>query len=72
MEGKFIKEEDPVSSAQKLYSAPSLGQPADALWLLFSRSDMSNSLRPHGLLHARLPCPSPHPGACTNSCPLSQ
>ena len=72
MEGNFIKKEDPVSSAQKLYSAPSLGHPADALWLLFSHSDMSNSLRPHGLLHARLPCPSPHPGACTNSCPLSQ
>ena len=33
---------------------------------------MSNSLRPHGLQHARLPCPSPTPGACSNSCPLSQ
>ena len=26
----------------------------------------------HGLKHARLPCPSPSPGACSNSCPLSQ
>ena len=26
-------------------------------YLLFSRSFMSNSLRPHGLWHARLPCP---------------
>ena len=26
----------------------------------------------HGLQHARLPCPSPSPGACSNSCPLSQ
>ena len=25
--------------------------------------------RPHGLQHARLPCPSPTPGACSNSCP---
>ena len=33
---------------------------------------MSDSLRPHGLQHARLPCPSPTPGACSNSCPLSQ
>ena len=33
---------------------------------------MSNSLRPHGLQHARLPCPSPTPGACSNSCPLSR
>ena len=31
-----------------------------------------NSLRPHGLQHARLPCPSLSPGACSNSCPLSQ
>ena len=38
----------------------------------FSRSVVSNSLRPHGLQHARLPCPSLTPGACSNSCPLSQ
>ena len=33
---------------------------------------MSNSLQPHGLQHARLPCPSPFPRACSNSCPLNQ
>ena len=33
---------------------------------------MSNVLRPHGLQHARLSCPSPSPRACSNSCPLSQ
>ena len=33
---------------------------------------MSDSLRPHGLQHARLPCPSPIPGAYPNSCPSSQ
>ena len=33
---------------------------------------MSDSLQPHGLQHARPPCPSPTPGACLNSCPLSQ
>ena len=33
---------------------------------------MSDSLRPHGLQHARLPCPSPTPGACSKSCPSSQ
>ena len=38
--------------------------------LLFSHSVMSNSLQPHGLQHARLPCPSTSPGACSNSCPL--
>ena len=31
----------------------------------------SDSLRPHGLQHARFPCPSPSPGACSNSCPLT-
>ena len=35
----------------------------------FSRSFMSDSLRPHGLQHTRLPCPSPTPGAYSNSCP---
>ena len=33
---------------------------------------MSNSLWPHGLQHARLPCSSLFPGVCSNSCPLSQ
>ena len=32
---------------------------------------MSDSLQPHGLQHARLPCPSPSPRACSNSYPLS-
>ena len=40
--------------------------------LLFSRSLVSDPLWPHGLQHARLPCPSPSPGACSNSCPLSR
>ena len=30
------------------------------------------TLRPHGLQHASLPCPSPTPGACSNSCPSSR
>ena len=37
----------------------------------FSRSVLYDSLRPHGLQHARPPCPSPTPGAYSNSCPLS-
>ena len=32
---------------------------------------MSDSLWPHGLQHARPPCPSPTPGVHSNSCPLS-
>ena len=35
-------------------------------------SVLSDSLLPHGLQHARLPCPSPTPGTCPNSCPSSQ
>ena len=38
----------------------------------FSHSVVSSSFKPHGLQHARLPCPSPTPGACSNSCPWSQ
>ena len=38
----------------------------------FSHSVVSDSLRPHGLQHAGLPCPSPTPGAYANSCPSSQ
>ena len=38
----------------------------------FTHSVVSDSSRPRGLQHARLPCPSPTPGACSNSCPLSQ
>ena len=38
----------------------------------FSLSVMSNSLQPHGLQPTRLPCPSPTPRACSNSCALSQ
>ena len=38
----------------------------------FSHSVVSNSLWPHELQYARLPCPSPTPGACSNSCPLSR
>ena len=37
--------------------------------LLFSHSVVSTSLQPHGLQHARLPCPSSSPGVCSNSCP---
>ena len=37
----------------------------------FSLLVVSNSLQPRGLQHARLPCPSPTPGACSNSCPSS-
>ena len=53
----------------------------EVLWEIFSSHEqpllflffiVSDSLQPHGLQHARLLCPSPSPGACSNSCPLSR
>ena len=38
----------------------------------FSNSAVSNSFQPHRLQQARLPCPSPTYGACSNSYPLSR
>ena len=38
----------------------------------FSRSVVSDSLRPHEPQHARPPCPSPTPRVYSNSCPLSR
>ena len=54
------------SSKSFLYSA------FNCLLLSFSCSVMSDSFWPRGLQHARPPCPSPSPGACSDSCPLSQ
>ena len=42
-----------------------------AIIFQFSRSVVSDSLWLHGLQHARLPCPSPTPGAYSDSCPWS-
>ena len=53
-----------VGSLKELKVEPSL-------LLLFSRSVVFNSLWPHGLQHARIPCPSPSRRIGSNSCPLS-
>ena len=37
-----------------------------------TQSCLCDSLWPHGLQHASLPCPSPSPGACSNTCSLGQ
>ena len=62
------------SSTQKLFESCSLGifMEASSSGYVVSRSVMSDSLRPHGLQHARLPCPSSSPGVCSKSCPLSR
>ena len=62
--------EFPASQKRNLPS--SLGLKTLMLLLLFNPSVVSNSLRPHGLQHARLLCPSPTPRACSNSSPSSQ
>ena len=75
-------QDDQVSSGV-ISAFPAKRGDADTIWgmiqesypcccSLFSRSVMSEYLRPRGLQHARLPCPSPPPGACSNSCPLSR
>ena len=56
-----------------LASAGDPGAPWDAVSSVqFSRSVVSNSLRPHGLQHTKPPCPPPAPGAYSNSYPLSR
>ena len=52
-----------------------LGESLNSLDLVSVQSScsvVSDSLRPHELLHARPPCPTPTLGAHPNSCPLSQ
>ena len=53
-------------SSPPLFNAPFI------IIFQFSRSVVSDSLQPHGLQYARLPCPSPTPRVYSNSCPLSQ
>ena len=56
------------SSSLRSKSLVCLGLPL----LLFSCQIVFDSLWPHELQHARLPCPSLSPTVCSNSCPLSQ
>jgi len=53
-------------------SKKSTKEPLDEVKVQFSRSVVSNSLRPHEPQHARPPCPSPTPGVHPNPCPSSQ
>ena len=57
--------------AGRFFTTEPLGKPIKPwLLLLFSHPVVCNSLRPHGLQHARPPCPSPSPEVCPSSCPL--
>ena len=66
---KFRSEQSRVPSEGSEEDCPRV---SSSFWWLFSCSVMSDSLRPHGLQHTRIPCPWPYPGVCSNSCPLSQ
>ena len=60
-----------IHSFSGLFSHISYYRTFSSLLLLFSRSVVSDSLRPHGLQHVGLPCPSLSPRVCSDSCPLS-
>ena len=59
------------SSTQGVHLIP--WRPHSRQWGCFAVIQLCPTLcDPHRLQHTRLPCPSPHPGACSNSCPLSR
>ena len=60
-----------VMRTSEIYSLSNFQYTAQYHSVQFSRSVMSDSLRPHELQHARPPCPSPTPGVHSNSCPSS-
>ena len=61
-----------LNYSEILFQRPQRRPSKRVLWSVqFSDSVVSDSLRPHGQQHARPPCPSQTPGACSNSCPLS-
>ena len=70
----LLKQRPTAEGERRSYSAEgNWDQPAPKLSTVqFSRSVMSDSLWLHGLQHARLLCPSPTPGVCSNLCPLSR
>ena len=61
----------PPSVTEEDWTRPFQERPSPLLCFQFSHSVLSHSLGPHGLQQVRLPCPSPTPKACSNSCPLS-
>ena len=59
-------------SRQGYWSGLPFPSPEIRISVQVSCSVMSDSLWPHGLQHAWLPCPSPTPGSWSDLCPLSQ
>ena len=73
-EGRPCKEENSTDKAVKWHVGEGGTAMVESSYqrIQFSRSVVSDSLRPLGLQHTRLPCPSPTPRPCSNSCPLSR
>ena len=72
--GRFLSTGPPGESLKSISDITILQNSSfsDVSSIQFSHSVMSDSLRPHGLQHARPPCPSPTPRVYSNSCPLSR
>ena len=67
-----VKEESERAVLKLILNKLRSWHPAPFSSVQFSRSVVSNSLRPHESQRARPPCPSPTPGVHSDSCPLSQ
>ena len=65
----FLVNYTSIHSFHKIYHTSNMLLQTQFIIVQFSCSVMSDSLQPHGLQHARLPCPSPTPRAYSNSCP---
>ena len=63
--------EDTYVTSYTILSRVCAPLPSRVLINFISVAQSCPTLRPHGLQHTRLPCLSPTPGACSNSCPLS-
>ena len=61
-----------ISQPYKISTIITIVSGTNNLLLLLSHSVVSSSLQTDGLKQAKLPCPSPSSGACSDSCPLSQ
>ena len=64
--------ESTQTHVHRVSDASSTSLKINVISVQFSRSVVSDSLRPHELQHARPPCPSPTPGVYPNPCPSSQ
>ena len=68
---QLLEKEMATHSSVLVWRIPWTKDPNSLSWGQFSCSVVSDSLRPHGLQHSRLPSPSPAPRAYSNSYPLS-